>query len=91
MAEKAGGTEEKRKCKKKGFFFMLQNIFFTVDFVNRIPEHDAEYLKHLTPVKVKKLASCKLADFLYAGTIYNTCRFKKKNSCCILFVCLSCA
>lgn len=68
---------------------MLQNIFFTVDFVNRIPEHDAEYLKHLTPVKVKKLASCKLADFLYAGTIYNTCRFKKKTlvaSC--LFACL---
>lgn len=89
MAEKAGGTEEKRKCEKKGVF-MLQNIFFTVDFVNRIPEHDAEYLKHLTSVKVKKnLHHASSPTFCMQAPSIIHVAFK--NSCCILFVCLFCA
>lgn len=35
---------------------MLQNISFTAHSVNSISEHDAVYLKHLTSVKVRKLA-----------------------------------
>lgn len=38
---------------------VLQSIFLKVDFVSRVPQHDAEYLKHATSVKVKKLASHK--------------------------------
>lgn len=34
--------------------WVLQNIFLTVHFVNRIPQPDAENLKHATSVKVKK-------------------------------------
>lgn len=55
MAEKA--REELRRggnARKK--VLMLQNISFLADSVNSISEHDAEYLKHLTSVKVKKLA-----------------------------------
>ena len=55
MAEKAGGTEERRKRKKKGFD-AAKHPLQPDSSVNSICEHDAEYLKHLTSVKVRKLA-----------------------------------
>lgn len=43
---------------------MLQNISFTADSVNSISEHDAEYLKHLTSVKVNKKKNLHNASLL---------------------------
>lgn len=45
-------TQEKKVLK-------LQNISFTADSANSISEHDAEYLKHLTSVKVVKTCAMK--------------------------------
>lgn len=54
LAEKAGGSKEKGNAGKK--VSMLQTISFTARSANSISQHDAEYLKHLTSVKVRKLA-----------------------------------